>query len=81
MTPFAPDQWIMLVLVFLLGLVIGMFLLASGKWKRRYREERSRCETLEADNEALRREAREMDSLRTAAAKTPVHREDDPRPL
>jgi hypothetical protein len=38
LTPFAPDQWVFLVLAFLLGLFAGMYLLAGGKWKRRYRE-------------------------------------------
>jgi hypothetical protein len=55
-TPLAPDQWVLLLLVFLLGLFLGMYFLAGGKWKRRYREQerlhreelRSR-ETLEAD--------------------------------
>jgi hypothetical protein len=37
-TPFAPEQYIILLLVFLLGLFAGMYLLAGGKWKRRYRE-------------------------------------------
>ena len=38
MTPFAPEQYVILLLVFLLGLFAGMYLLAGGKWKRRYRE-------------------------------------------
>jgi hypothetical protein len=36
---FTPDQWIVLVLVFLLGLFLGMSFLAGTKWKRKYREE------------------------------------------
>ena len=71
MTPFSPDQWIVLILIFLLGLLIGMYLLAGGKWKRRYREEVARREALEAENNRLRSEAREMDSLRHAATKAP----------
>ena len=39
MEAFSPDQWLILLLAFLLGLVIGMAFLASPKWKRRYREE------------------------------------------
>ena len=43
MTLFTPDQWLIVALVFVLGLVLGMALMAGGKWKRRYREERARC--------------------------------------
>ncbi len=49
MTPFATDQWVMLALVFLLGLFLGGWLLAGTKWKRRYREEVVRRETLERE--------------------------------
>jgi hypothetical protein len=48
-TPFATDQWIMLVLVFLLGLFLGGWMLAGTKWKRRYREEVARREALERE--------------------------------
>ncbi len=65
MTPFASDQWVMLVLTFLLGLVIGMYLLSGRKWKQRYNEELAR-------REALERELREMDVVRSAAARHPV---------
>jgi hypothetical protein len=36
---FTPDQWVVVLLAFLLGLFLGMAFLASPKWKRRYREE------------------------------------------
>lgn len=72
MTPFTPDQWIMLGLVFLLGLLIGLFLMAGRRWRRLYNEEVRRNQALEAENEQLRRDAREMESLRHAAAKAPV---------
>jgi hypothetical protein len=39
----------MLALVFLLGLFLGGWLLAGTKWKRRYREEVVRRETLERE--------------------------------
>ena len=82
MTPFTTDQWIVLILVFLLGLLIGMFMMAGGKWKRRYREEATAREELERENERLRRDGREMDSLRTAAARDEArHRADDRGPL
>ena len=53
MTPFAPDQYIILGLVLVLGLVLGMYLLAGGKWKRRYRDEVRRREALEIENRRL----------------------------
>jgi hypothetical protein len=80
MTPFTSDQWVMLAIVFVIGLLVGMFLLAGGKWKRRYRLEYDRAEALEAENQRLRSEAREMDSLRHAAAKSPPPRTEDERP-
>ncbi len=64
-----PEQWLILLLAFLLGLILGMAFLASPKWKRRYREEARRREELEAENKRLRRDAGEMDSLRHAAAR------------
>ena len=76
MTPFTYDQWVVAGLVFLLGLFIGMFLMAGGKWKRLYREEAARADALEAENNKLRRDEREMESLRHAAAKSP-----GPRPV
>lgn len=69
MTLFTPDQWLVVALAFLMGLFLGMALLASPKWKRRYREEVARREEIEAENARLRREAGEMESLRHAAAK------------
>ena len=90
---FTPDQWLILLLAFVLGLVLGMALLASPKWKSRYREEVTRREELEAENERLkrdfdaerdrnRREASEMDSLRHAAARDEARkRDDEPGPL
>jgi cell division protein FtsB len=67
---FTNDQWLIVLLVFLLGLVIGMLLMAGGKWKRRYRDEQRRCAALEAENKRLRGEAQELESLRHAAAKS-----------
>ena len=73
-----PNLWVICGLVFLLGLLIGVFLTAGGrrKWKGRYREEADRREALErehekhvADAEAREKEWRERDSLRAAAIK------------
>ena len=89
MQPFTFDQSIIAGLLFLLGLVIGMYFLAGSKWKRRYTHESSRVHALEAENEQLRRDAREMESLRNAAVRTPMqempaessaYRENQPRP-
>ena len=67
MTPFASDQWVMLLLAFLLGLVLGMFLFAGGKWKRRYREEaRLRQEEVKR-REALEAERKHWEASRIAA--------------
>jgi len=80
---FTPDQWLILLLAFVLGLVLGMALLASPEWKARYREEVARREELETENARLRREAGEMDSLRSAAARDEARRRnnDEPGPL
>ena len=59
---FTPDQWLILLLAFVLGLVLGMALLASPKWKARYREEVTRREELEAENERLLTVARVSDA-------------------
>lgn len=80
MTTFTPDQWLVLLLVFLLGLFLGMAFLASPKWKLRYREEVARREAAEAETERLRREAAEMDSLRQAAARDEARRREDEEP-
>ncbi|HEX8535024.1 MAG TPA: hypothetical protein VF662_12725 [Allosphingosinicella sp.] len=49
MTPFTSDQWIMMILVFLLGLFLGGWIFAGTKWKRRYREEVAHRERLERE--------------------------------
>ncbi|HEX8263122.1 MAG TPA: hypothetical protein VF547_09645 [Allosphingosinicella sp.] len=82
MTLFTPDQWLIVGLIFLLGIVLGMALMAGGKWKRRYKEERARCAELEAENRRLQKDAGEMDSLRQAAARDEARRRTDgPGPL
>ena len=78
MLNFTSDQWVILALVFVLGLLIGAFLTAGGrrKWKTRYRDEVGRREELEAEHDQRVRdwderekEWRERDSLRAAAIK------------
>ena len=81
-----PNLWAICALVFLLGLLIGVFLTAGGrkKWRTRYDAEVSRRRELEKAHEERARDFdqrekdwRERDSLRAAAAKSPA----DDRPL
>ena len=82
MTLFTPDPWLVVALVFFLGLVLGMALMAGGKWKRLYREERARADAAEAENRRLVKESGEMDTLRHAAARDEARRRPDgPGPL
>ncbi|HEX8448409.1 MAG TPA: hypothetical protein VF652_02355 [Allosphingosinicella sp.] len=82
MTLFTPDQWLVVALVFFLGLVLGMAVMAGGKWKRMYREERARADAAEAENRRLQKESGEMDTLRHAAARDEARRRPDgPGPL
>ena len=78
MPAFTMDQWLIVALVFLLGLIVGMAMMAGGKWKRRYKEEVRRREELEAENRRLEKDAHEMDSLRHAAARDEARRRDTP---
>ncbi|HEY4070188.1 MAG TPA: hypothetical protein VGM04_01355 [Sphingomicrobium sp.] len=84
-----PNLWAICILVFLLGLLIGVFLTAGGrrKWKARYKSEVDRRETLEHEHakrvkdwDEREKEWRERDSLRSAAIKSGRDPEDD-RPL
>jgi hypothetical protein len=71
-----PNLWVIAGLVFVLGLLIGMFLTAGGrrKWKARYRDEVETRESWQAEHARLQRdlderekEWRERDNLRAAA--------------
>jgi hypothetical protein len=84
-----PNLWVICALVFLLGLLIGVFLTAGGrrKWKARYRNEAERREAIERehdkhvkDMDEREKEWRERDSLRAAAVKSSRDPADD-RPL
>ena len=89
MVVFTSDQWIILALVFVLGLLVGAFLFAGSgrKWKHRYRSEVDRREAIEREHaehhrqfEDRERQWREQDSLRAAAIRD--NRESDAdRPL
>ena len=76
MLQYTSDQWIILALVFVLGLLVGAFLVAGRgrKWKTRYRDEVREREALEERHRDREREWderekdwRERDSLRGAA--------------
>jgi hypothetical protein len=78
MIAFTSDQWAILALVFILGLLVGAFLVAGSgrKWKHRYRSEVDRREAIESEHaehhrqwETREKEWREQDSLRAAAIK------------
>ena len=73
-----PNVWVISGLVFVLGLLIGMFLTAGGrrKWKSRYKDEVANRESWEREHAKLKqehdereKEYRERDSLRAAAVK------------
>ena len=67
MLAFTSDQWIIIALVFLLGLLVGAFLLAGSgrKWKTRYRQEARRREEIEENHRRREKEwdERERDLL------------------
>jgi hypothetical protein len=75
-----PNQLVIAGLVFLLGMLIGIFLTAGGrrKWKTRYDSELQRRRDLEKAHEEREKhwanqekDWRERDSLRAAAIKDP----------
>jgi len=69
-----PNLWAICGLVFLLGLLIGVFLTAGGrkKWKTRYNAEVERRRELEKAHAEREKEWRERDSLRAAAIRDPT---------
>ena len=71
MMNFTSDQWVIIALIFILGLLVGGFLFSGGgrKWKTRFREETTRREDLERRHGEAEKEWRERDSLRGAALK------------
>ena len=69
MLNFTSDQWVIVALIFVLGLLVGGFLFSGGgrKWKQRYNSEVDRRSELEKTHTLREKEWREQDSLRTAA--------------
>jgi hypothetical protein len=66
MPQFTPNEWFILALVFLLGLLIGMALMASGKWKGRYREEVRRREAADAERSRLESQLKHAEARNVA---------------
>jgi hypothetical protein len=77
MLAFTTDQWIIVLLVFVLGLLVGGFLFSGGgrKWKHRYNSEVDRRVALEKTHAEREKEWRERDSLRAAALKDDRNRD------
>ena len=71
MLNFTSDQWVIIALIFVLGLLVGGFLFSGGgrKWKQRYNAEVTRRTDVEKTYASREKEWREQDSLRTAALK------------
>ena len=71
MLQFTTDQWIIVLLVFVLGLLVGGFIFSGGgrKWKQRYNSEVDRLTERERVHAEREKEWRERDSLRAAAIK------------
>ena len=71
MLSFTSDQWVIVALIFLLGLLVGGFLFSGGgrKWKQRHNVEVERRRELERTHAEREKEWREQDSLRAAALK------------
>ena len=71
MMQFTSDQWIIVLLVFVLGMLVGGFIFSGGgrKWKQRYNTEVDRRVELERVYAEREKEWRERDSLRAAALK------------
>jgi len=58
-----PNVWVIAGLVFVLGLLIGMFLTAGGrrKWKSRYKDEVQTRESWQREHDKLRRDLDERE--------------------
>jgi hypothetical protein len=74
---FTPNEWLVLGLVLLLGLLLGAAMTAGGgrKHKARYQDEARRATELERENDRLRKELKqaEIDNV-SARARAPVDR-------
>lgn len=71
MLNFTSDQWVIVALIFVLGLLVGGFLFSGGgrKWKQLYNSEVTRRSELEKSHAQREKDWREQDSLRASAAR------------
>ena len=71
MLTFTSDQWVIVALIFVLGLLVGAFMASGGgrKWKQRYNAELDRRRELEGTHATREKEWREQESLHAAALK------------
>jgi Flp pilus assembly protein TadB len=67
-----PNLWVIGGLLFILGLLIGMFMTAGGrrKWKARYNEEISRRQTLERTHKEREADFTAREKMREAELAT-----------
>jgi len=74
MLNFTSDQWVIVALIFVLGLLVGGFLFSGGgrKWKQRYNSEVTRRNELEKSHTLREKDWREQDRLREAERNRPV---------
>jgi hypothetical protein len=71
MLSFTSDQWVIVALIFVLGLLVGGFLFSGGgrKWKTRYNSEIERRRELERTHAEREKDWRQQESLHAAALK------------
>jgi hypothetical protein len=69
MLNFTSDQWVIVALIFILGLLVGGFLFSGGgrKWKQRYNSEVSRRHELEKSHALREKEWRDAERNRPVA--------------
>ncbi len=79
MIAFTSDQWVIVALIFILGLLIGAFLTAGGrrKWKARYREEAAKREALEREHRDHVRQAEVREKELASRDTTTTRRDSD----
>jgi uncharacterized MAPEG superfamily protein len=76
MVEFSGQEWVILLLVFLLGLLLGMAAMAGGgRWRHKYREELRARQAAEAERDRARADTRH------AEARTVTGHVRDERPL
>ena len=71
MLTFTSDQWVIVALIFVLGLLVGAFMASGGgrEWKQRYNAELDRRRELEGTHATREKEWHEQESLHAAALK------------